>query len=323
METKTVSVIAPIYNEAENLRPLVSAICRSLDAHDLDYEIILVDDGSTDGSRDILREISTEYPVVRSIFFRRNYGQTAAMDAGFAASRGEVVCPIDADLQNDPDDIPMLVAKLDEGWDIVSGWRKDREDATVRVIPSKIANWLVSTVGGVPLHDTGCTLKAYRRSVTDELRLYGDMHRFLPIYGAMVGARVTEVPVKHHARRAGVSKYGYSRIIKVIPDMLWIGYQRKFATKPMQLFGGIGIGTIGASKLLSFAALSSAGTKRKTGNLWIASLILGCVGLVSLLLGINAETGLRTRYESSGKRPYLIAEEFGGQPLGDDQAATP
>lgn len=325
MATATLSVIAPIYNEADNLRPLMKAIREALDGEKRPYEVLLVDDGSSDGSREVLRELVAEHLMLRVIFFRRNFGQTSAMGAGFDAARGDVIVPIDADLQNDPLDIPRLIAKLDEGYDVVSGWRKDRQDASVRVLPSRIANWMISRYGKVPLHDTGCTLKAYRRSITDELRFYGEMHRFLPIYASLIGARVTELPVKHHPRRAGKSKYGFSRIIKIIPDLMFVVFLRAFAKKPIQLFGGVGIGAIGLGMLSAFGALiaflfnlGNGGFARAgflVPGLILAALVLVLTGVLSILLGLQAEVLLRTYYESQDKRPYLIAEEIGNSPL--------
>lgn len=327
MTTPTLSIIAPIYNERDNLRPLVASIREALDSERWLYEIVLVDDGSTDGSRELLRELVGEHRMLRAVFFRRNYGQTAAMGAGFEAARGDIIVPIDADLQNDPKDIPLLIAKLDEGYDVVSGWRKDRQDASARVLPSRIANWMIGHYGKVALHDTGCTLKAYRRSVTDELRLYGEMHRFLPIYASLVGARVAELPVRHHARRAGKSKYGFSRIVKIIPDLLLVVFLRAFAHKPIQLFGGIGLGAIGLGLVSAiggaFALIFGNGTPPWEGpyflapGLFVAALVLVPGGLICVLLGLQAEVLLRTYYESRGGRPYLIAEEFGDSPLAE------
>ncbi len=327
MTTPTLSVIAPIYNELDNLRPLMTAIREVLDRERWSYEVVLVDDGSTDGSRDLLRALVEEHPMLRVVFFRRNYGQTAAIGAGFEAARGDIIVPIDADLQNDPKDIPRLIGKLEEGYEVVSGWRRDRQDASARVLPSRIANWMISHYGRVPLHDTGCTLKAYRRTVADELRLYGEMHRFLPIYASLVGARVTELPVQHHPRRAGKSKYGFSRVVKIIPDLLLVMFLRTFAQKPIQLFGGVGIGAIGLGVLSALGAVlalifgQSGGIVAQRSfvvpGLFLAALTLALAGMICIFLGLQAEVLLRTYYESRGRRPYLVAEEFGNSPLAE------
>src|SRR5690349_6677984 len=214
------SLFLPVLDEEENMRPMHAKIQDALKALGKTAEVIYVDDGSTDRSLSILKEIAAEDPRVRVISLRRNYGQTAAMSAGIDAARGEILIPMDADLQNDPADIARLLEKLDEGYDVVSGWRKNRKDKMVtRKVPSMIANRLISWIGGVPLHDYGCSLKAYRRESLQDVRLYGEMHRFIPIYASWAGARVTEIPVEHHARTMGKSKYGLSRTLKVVFDL--------------------------------------------------------------------------------------------------------
>src|SRR5215468_1576316 len=236
------SLFLPVLDEEENLRPMHQKIAAALDALGKTAEVIYVDDGSTDKSLAILKELAAADERVRVISLRRNYGQTAAMSAGIDAARGEILIPMDADLQNDPKDIARLLEKLDEGYDVVSGWRKNRQDKLVsRKIPSQIANKVISWIGGVHLHDYGCSLKAYRREVLQDVRLYGEMHRFIPIYASWAGARVTEIPVDHHARTHGKSKYGISRTIKVIFDLITIKFMAEYQTKPLYVFGAFGM----------------------------------------------------------------------------------
>src|ERR1041385_4346098 len=236
-----ISIFLPVYNEEPNLLPLHAKLNEALKALGRSAEIVYVDDGSTDGSLKILSQLAEMDPRVRVVALRRNYGQTAAMAAGIDAASGKVLIPMDADLQNDPADITRLLDKLDEGYDVVSGWRKNRKDKMVtRKIPSMIANRLISWIGGVPLHDYGCSLKAYRRESLEDVRLYGEMHRFIPIYAAWAGARVTEIPVEHHARTMGKSKYGLSRTIKVVFDLMTIKFMASYQTKPIYIFGTFG-----------------------------------------------------------------------------------
>src|SRR6266404_5296270 len=240
--TPDISVLLPVFNEEPNLRPLHEKLDRALGQLGRTAEIIYVDDGSSDGSLDVLREIAAEDSRVRVIALRRNYGQTPAMSAGIDAARGRVLIPMDADLQNDPADIARLLEKLDEGYDVVSGWRKNRQDKLIsRKIPSQIANRIISWIGGVPLHDYGCSLKAYRREVIQDVRLYGEMHRFIPIYASWAGARVAEIPVDHHARTMGKSKYGISRTVKVVFDLMTIKFMAEYHTKPIYVFGAFGM----------------------------------------------------------------------------------
>ena len=250
--TPEISVFLPVFNEEPNLRPLHKKIDEAIKEINMTAEIIYVDDGSTDGSLKVLRELADEDERVRVVVFRRNYGQTAAMSAGIDAARGNILIPMDADLQNDPADIKRLLEKLDEGYDVVSGWRKNRQDKLItRRIPTIVANRLISWIGGVPLHDYGCSLKAYRRDVIQDVRLYGEMHRFIPIYASWAGARVTEIPVEHHPRTAGKSKYGLSRTIKVVFDMITIKFMASYQTKPLYVFGTFG--------LIAFAISAIAG----------------------------------------------------------------
>src|SRR6266705_2341811 len=233
-----ISIFLPVFNEEPNVRPLHAKLDDALQKLGRSAQIIYVDDGSTDGSLNVLRQLARADPRVRVVALRRNYGQTAAMAAGIDAARGEVLIPMDADLQNDPADIVRLLEKLDEGYDVVSGWRRNRQDRLfTRKIPSMIANRLISWIGGVPLHDYGCSLKAYRRESLADVQLYGEMHRFIPIYASWSGARVTEILVEHHARTMGQSKYGLSRTIKVIYDLMTIKFMASYQTKPLYVFG--------------------------------------------------------------------------------------
>jgi glycosyltransferase involved in cell wall biosynthesis len=303
------SIVVPVFNEVENLRLLFDAITEALAG--ISYEIIFVDDGSKDGSVEILFEIAQEASdIVSVIQFRRNFGQTAAIAAGLDYSAGEIIVLLDADLQNDPADIPMLVEKIEEGYDVVSGWRVDRKDTLItRKIPSRMANWLISTVTGVKLHDYGCTLKAYRRDVFEGFRLYGEMHRFIPAYAVSVGARITEVPVQHHPRRFGETKYGLSRTIKVLLDLFTVKFLISYAHKPIYLFGGAGILLIVPSVL----ALLFLVVRR----LWLGISILGSpllqlstmtmiMGFQSILMGLIAELLVRIYHESQAKPTYSI-----------------
>src|SRR5438876_9162430 len=250
-----VSVFLPVFNEEPNLRPLHAKLMAALASLHRTTEIIYVDDGSTDGSLEALREIAHADPRVHVVALRRNYGQTPAMAAGIDAARGEVLIPMDADLQNDPADISRLLDKIDEGYDVVSGWRKNRKDKLLtRKIPSMIANRIISWIGGVPLHDYGCSLKAYRRESLADVHLYGEMHRFIPIYASWSGARVTEIPVEHHARTMGTSKYGLSRTIKVVFDLMTLKFMASYQPKPLYIFGYAGLLTFAISLICAVLA---------------------------------------------------------------------
>jgi glycosyltransferase involved in cell wall biosynthesis len=249
LERPAISVIVPIYNERESIAPLCEAIFGVLDDIGRQFEVICINDGSTDRSIDALQEIAKQRNELRVVNFRRNYGQTAAMMAGIDYASGSIIVSIDADLQNDPRDIPVLLAKMDEGFDVVSGWRKDRQDAAIRRnFISRVANWIISQISGVRLHDFGCTLKAYRREVVKDVRLYGEMHRFVPIYASWMGARVCEIPVRHHARKFGKSKYGLERMLKVVLDLVVVKFLDRYLVKPIYVFGGFGL----LSLLISF-----------------------------------------------------------------------
>ena len=310
-----VSIFLPVYNEEPNLMPLHAKLDESLKALDRSAEIVYVDDGSTDGSLKILREIAEVDPRVRVVALRRNYGQTAAMAAGIDAASGKVLIPMDADLQNDPADIKRLLQKLDEGYDVVSGWRKNRQDKMfTRKIPSMIANRIISWIGGVPLHDYGCSLKAYRRESLQDVRLYGEMHRFIPIYASWAGARVTELPVKHHARTMGKSKYGLSRTLKVVFDLMTIKFMASYQTKPIYVFGMFGM----LAFLISlFAGLYAVFLKlfHKADfvqtPLPILTIVMFAVGVQFLLMGLLAEMLVRTYHESQAKAIYAVRERLG------------
>ncbi|WP_407188743.1 glycosyltransferase family 2 protein [Bradyrhizobium centrosematis] len=307
-----ISVIVPVYNEEKSLSILVDKLFAVLRQLPNRFEIVLVNDGSNDGSLALLRSLSQANREVKVVDFRRNYGQTAALMAGIDYATNDIVVMIDADLQNDPADIPRLLAKLDEGYDVVSGWRRERKDSELkRNWVSRIANRFISRVSGVKLHDYGCTLKVYRRSVVSGVRLYGEMHRFIPIYAEWQGARITELPVAHHARQFGASNYGMERIFKVVLDLLVVMFLRRYFAKPIYLFGGFGLisiiaafATIALSILLRFVAhISLIQTP-----LPLLAALLFLVGLVSILLGLVAEMLVRTYYESQGARAYLVRE---------------
>jgi dolichol-phosphate mannosyltransferase len=310
-----VSVFLPVYNEEPNLLPLHAKLKDALKALGRSAEIVYVDDGSTDASLRILREIAGLDPRVRVIALRRNYGQTAAMAAGIDAAKGKVLIPMDADLQNDPADIIRLLQKLDEGYDVVSGWRKNRKDKMItRKIPSMIANRLISWIGGVPLHDYGCSLKAYRRESLQDVRLYGEMHRFIPIYAAWAGARVTEIPVEHHARTMGKSKYGLSRTLKVVLDLMTIKFMASYQTKPIYVFGSFGMLAFAISVLSGLYAVFLKIFHKADfvqTPLPILSVVMFAVGVQFLLMGLLAEMLVRTYHESQAKTIYAVRERLG------------
>lgn len=307
-----ISVTIPVYNERDNLRPLYEQLTAVLRPMQRPYEIIFVDDGSSDGSREVLDELSAQDPAMKVVHFRRNFGQTAAMMAGVDFASGEIIIAMDGDLQNDPNDIPRLLAKLDEGYDVCSGWRKARHDAPLRRnLTSRLANRLISMISGVHLHDYGCSLKAYRKDVIKGVRLYGEMHRFIPIFAVWQGAKVVELPVTHHPRIHGRSKYGLERIFKVVLDLIVVKFLHRYALKPMHIFGGFGL----LSLLISFLAGSIAVYWRVTGKwhfirtpLPLLSVMCFITGIMCILMGLLAELITRTYYESQGKQVYLVGE---------------
>ncbi|MCM3871424.1 MAG: glycosyltransferase family 2 protein [Pyrinomonadaceae bacterium] len=314
-EAPEISVFLPVYNEEPNILPLHAKLDEALNRLGRSAEIIYVDDGSTDGSLGILRQVAGQDERVRVVALKRNYGQTAAMAAGIDAARGDVLIPMDADLQNDPADIIRLLDKLDEGYDVVSGWRKNRQDKLItRKIPSMIANRLISWIGGVPLHDYGCSLKAYRREALQDVRLYGEMHRFIPIYASWVGARVSEIPVEHHARTMGKSKYGLSRTLKVVFDLMTIKFMASYQTKPIYVFGSFGMlaffVSVVAGLYAVFLKLIHKADFVQT-PLPILAIVMFAVGIQFLLMGLLAEMLVRTYHESQEKSIYAVREKIG------------
>lgn len=308
------SVVVPIYNEEENIPILHGRVTQALSDARLDYELILVDDGSSDNSFSALKLLAARDARVKVVRLRRNFGQTAAMAAGFDLAKGRVVVPMDGDLQNDPLDIPLLLARIDEGYDVVSGWRKDRKDTFVnRRLPSILANSVISYMTGVHLHDYGCTLKAYRREVLEDVNLYGEMHRFVPALASQVGARVTEMPVRHHERLHGQSKYGISRTMKVILDLMTVKFLLSYSTKPIQLFGRWGIYTLCAGMLSGAATVYMKLFDHMSMNrnpLFILTAFLLFMGVQFIVMGLLAELSARTYYEAQGKQIYNIKEKL-------------
>jgi glycosyltransferase involved in cell wall biosynthesis len=307
-----VSVVVPIKDEVESLPLLLEAISSTLIASNLSYEIICVDDGSSDGSAEFLKEQALIRPDLKAVILRRNYGQTAAMAAGFNYATAKAIVTLDADLQNDPADIPMLLAKLDEGYDLVSGWRQNRQDGAVnRLLPSKIANWLIRRTTSVYIHDYGCSLKAYRAELVADMNLYGELHRFLPALAYIEGARITETPVRHHARRFGKSKYGISRTFRVLMDLLTILFMKKFLTRPMHVFGLLGlismVSGVGIGIYLTFVKLFF---HVDIGNrpLLILAVLLLVAGVQLFCFGLLAELLMRTYHESQGRPIYRVRE---------------
>ncbi len=307
-----VSVVIPVYNEVESVPHLLEAIAQVLRTEGLAYEIIAVDDGSTDGTTTLLKRLAHERLDLRAVLLRRNYGQTAAMSAGFNHAKAPVIVTLDGDLQNDPADIPKLLAKLEEGYDLVSGWRKNRQDAALtRLLPSKLANGLISKVTGVSLHDYGCSLKAYRAELVADMNLYGELHRFLPALAFIEGAKITELPVGHHARRFGSSKYGLSRTFRVLMDLLTIYFMKRFLTRPMHAFGLFGL----VSMVIGlFVGLYLTYLKLFLGMsighrpLLILAVLLVLVGLQLFCFGLVAELLMRTYHESQGRTIYRVRE---------------
>lgn len=308
------SVVIPIYNEEANIPLLMPRLFEALSQMPFSVEVLAIDDGSTDRSFERLRDEAARRPQLKVIRLRRNYGQTAAMMAGIDHAAGQVLISIDADLQNDPSDIPSLLAKLDEGFDVVSGWRKSRKDAKFRRnLPSRVANWAISAISGVKLHDYGCTLKAYRRDVIKDVRLYGEMHRFIPIYARWSGARVAEIPVQHHPRAHGVSKYGLERVAKVVLDMIVVKFLDRYFVKPIYVFGGVGLASIALSFLVLFIAIWLRLFEHVSliqTPLPLLSVLFFLVGTTSILMGLLAEMIVRTYFESQKRPPYSIHESL-------------
>jgi glycosyltransferase involved in cell wall biosynthesis len=324
-----VSIVIPCFDEEQTIPRLCAALdttVAALEAAGRPTEVLIVDDGSDDGSFARLKEAATAgRPWLRLVRFRRNFGQTAAMAAGFERARGAYIVPMDADLQNDPADIAPLLQRLEEGYDVVSGWRRERKDREFgRRFPSRVANWLIGRVGGLKLHDYGCTLKAYRREVLEPVRLYGEMHRFIPLYAKWSGARVTEMVVRHHPRQGGKSKYGVGRTTKVLLDLLTVRFLGDYSTKPLYLFGRwgfllMGLGIVSGVVTLIEKFVNPLNFAHRNPLLLLA-VMLFVVGMQLLGMGLLAELQVRTWHESQRKPVYLVAEEVGGDIGGDEPA---
>jgi glycosyltransferase involved in cell wall biosynthesis len=316
-DSTPVSAILPVLNEEDNLEPLHERLAEALDSMGSDYEVIYVDDGSTDGSWEVLKKIAARDRHIRLLRLRRNFGQTPALAAGFAHSRHPIVVTLDADLQNDPDDIPRLVEKLGDSHDVVSGWRRHRRDPWLtRLLPSHIANFLIRKVIGVPLHDFGCTLKAYRREIVQDLSLYGEMHRFLPVLATWVGGRVTELEVAHYPRTRGVSKYGLLRTYKVLVDLITLKLIGDFQSRPNYIFGGFGL----LSLMLGFLSLGIVAyrvfvlRRLEATPMVFLMVIFFLTGVFSLFIGFLAEIVIRGFYDTQRKPAYYIRETVGVEP---------
>jgi glycosyltransferase involved in cell wall biosynthesis len=308
--TRSVSVVIPLLNEEDSIPQLHERLTVALSKLDREYEIIIIDDGSTDRSYEILKNLQANDPHLCVIHFRRNFGQTAAFSAGFDMARGDVIITIDADLQNDPADIPLLLDKIDEGYDVVSGWRINRQDRMLdRKLPSKIANWMISKMTGVELHDYGCSLKAYRSEVVKNIKLYGEMHRFIPALASWVGVRVAEVPVNHSARQFGKSKYGLGRIIRVFLDLLTVKFLLGFSTRPIQIFGLMGmlcllVGTAIGGYLSVLRVFLAQGIADRP--LLLLAILLIVLGVQFITMGLIGELVVRTYYEAQNKPIYAV-----------------
>ncbi len=309
------SIVVPIYNEEESLPFLVNQLLEVLQPMKETFELVLVNDGSSDNSAEVIRKLSFDIPELVGVLLRKNYGQTAAMAAGFDISSGEIVVTLDGDLQNDPADIPLLVNKIRDGFDLVSGWRYRRQDAAIsRKLPSKIANRLIGKVTGVRLNDYGCSLKAYRKEVLTDMRLYGELHRFLPVLANIEGARITEVKVNHRARQFGSSKYGIDRTFRVLMDLLTVWFMNRFLTRPMYVFGFGGILAIIGSFITSFYLLTIKLLGEDIGNrpLLIFALLLAVTGVQLFGFGLLGELQIRTYHESQNRPIYRIRDTFRG-----------
>ena len=313
------SIVVPVYNEQENLPELFKQIEQAVTPLGIAWDVTFVDDGSHDESLRVLKELRQSRPEnVQIVSFRRNYGQTAAISAGIDHSDGDVVLLMDADLQNDPADIPLLISKLEEGFDVVSGWRKNRQDNKfTRTFPSHVANNLISAVTGVHLHDYGCTLKVYRREVLDQVKLYGEMHRFIPVYASEAGGKITEVVVQHHPRQHGKANYGLERTFKVILDLITVKFLMSYSKKPIYLFGGGGLSLMGISAIM----LIILAIRRITvgipvlGSPWFQISVMAFIlGFIAILLGLMAELIMRTYYESQDKSTYSVREYLPAHP---------
>ena len=309
------SIVVPLFNEEESLPLLVEKLLLALRPLGRSFELVLVDDGSSDRTADVLRQQAAGAPELVAVLLRRNYGQTAAMAAGFDASRGRLIVTLDGDLQNDPADIPMLLRRLEEGYDLVSGWRHQRQDHAVsRLLPSKIANALIARVTGVRLHDYGCSLKAYRRELVEDMNLYGELHRFLPALAFIDGARIAEVKVHHNARQFGQSKYGIDRTFRVLMDLFTVWFMKRFLTRPMYVFGFGGLSAMGIGALLSAYLLAVKLGGAEIGNrpLLLVAVLALITGVQLFCFGLLSEVQMRTYHESQGRPIYRIRETLRG-----------
>ncbi len=324
MSALAVSVVIPVLDEEDNLGPLHDRLVEALEPTGRSWEVIYCDDGSTDGSLEVLRGLAARDDRVRVLSFRRNFGQTAALSAGFDHARGAVVVAMDADLQNDPADIPALLDKIDEGYDLVSGWRAHRQDKLWTVtLPSRLGNALIRRVTGVPLHDFGCTLTAYRREVLQDVKLYGEMHRFIPAWLAAIGARITELPVRHHPRLHGKSKYTVFKAFRVILDLMTVRFLAGYATKPLYFFGRIGLGLLGLAGGLwtwTIAKKLIWGDPLFTDPFFYAGIFAGLAALQFLFFGLLSELIMRTYFESQGKPTYSLRETINLAPSAPPRA---
>jgi glycosyltransferase involved in cell wall biosynthesis len=307
-----VSVVVLVYNEVDSVDPLHRELMGVMEGLGRPFEIVYIDDGSRDGSTERLGQLASRDARVRVVSFRRNFGQTAAVQAGIDNTRGDILVFLDGDMQNDPHDIPHLLAKIDEGYDVVSGWRRDRRDDATRVVPSQIANWLISRVTGVHLSDFGCTLKAYRREVIEDVKLYGEMHRFIPVFASMVGARITELPVNHRPRTYGTSKYSLSRTSRVMLDLITVKLLGSYSTKPMYFFGFAAFGLWALALVLAaiviIQKLLPPYVYAHNNPLLLLSVVLFIVGVQFILMGLLAELSIRTYHESQSKPTYVVRE---------------
>ena len=306
------SIVIPVYNEQDNVFPLHERVSAAMQQTGEDYEVIIVNDGSTDQTEANLKAIAEKDARFKVVNFRRNFGQTAAMMAGIDFAAGDIIVGLDGDLQNDPADIPKLLAKLAEGFDVVSGWRINRKDAALkRNLPSRLANWLISRISGIHLHDYGCSLKAYRKEVVKGVKLYGEMHRFIPIYASWQGGKVAEIPVNHYPRIHGSSKYGLERVAKVLLDLMVVKFLASYANKPIYVFGGFGLASIAFSVLCGLVTLYLKffdGKPFVSTPLPLLVVLAFITGVMSILMGLIAEIIMRTYYESQGKQVYLVKD---------------
>jgi len=311
---RKLSIVVPAYNEAKSIPVLCERLLSVLDGMGKPFEIILVNDGSKDDTQAVLRQAASQRNEIKVVQLKRNSGQTAAMMCGIDHASGDIIIPIDADLQNDPADIPALLDKIAEGYDVVSGWRKDRKDSELRRnLPSRIANWIISKVSRVQLHDYGCTLKAYRLDVLEGVRLYGEMHRLIPVYASWMGAKVTEIPVRHHPRAHGASHYGLERVAKIILDLIVVKFLDRQFVKPIYVFGGFGMACLGVSGLAGIAALYLKFFRDVSliqTPLPLLAVMTFITGFMCILMGLITEILMRTYFESQGKTSYAVRERL-------------